>query len=224
MSDESEDPFPGDSFPPEEPDQPEPPSENGQPPELDPEDFRNRFVTMTLLFEACLALLGLVFGSWSNISWQPLVIVERRAILLGVGGGVGLFLTHLVLLYPGGDANPLYRYVFKPFKESLLTKIPSLHVEDMIFIAVLSGIGEEILFRGWLQTQFGIVVASVLFGLIHIWGKEGIGYGLYAIGMGFVLGYLFQYTGSLWAPTLAHAINNFLGLLALEKDFMPGDL
>lgn len=215
-----DDPFPGESFPPEEPDN----SDDNEPPELDEEQFRNQFVTMTLLFEACLALLGLVAGAWSGLAWQPMIELDRRSVLIGLAGGAGLFCTHLVVLYPGGEANPFYRYIFKPFKESLLTKIPSLHVEDMIFIAVLSGLGEEILFRGWLQTQFGIVIASVLFGLIHIWGKEGIGYGLYAIGMGFVLGYLFQYTGSLWAPALAHALNNFLGLYALEKEFMPGDL
>lgn len=220
MSPDPENPFPdnGDSFPPEEP---EPGS--GEPSPENEEDFRNRFVTMTLLFEACLALIGLVFGSWVELAWQPLVRLDLRALLIGTAGGVGLFFTHLILMYPGTDVNPIFRYVFKPFKESLLTKIPSLHVEDMVFIAILSGIGEEILFRGWLQTQFGIVVASVLFGLIHIWGKEGIGYGIYAIGMGFVLGYLFQYTGSLWAPVMAHAVNNFLGLLALEKDFMPGN-
>ncbi|MFB6346711.1 MAG: lysostaphin resistance A-like protein [bacterium] len=218
MTNESEDPFSGGSFPPEEPD-PE-----DEPDLADEGDFRNRFVTITLLFEACLALLGLAFGTWSGVAWKPLIVLNPDAIFVGLAGGVGLFLTHLLLLYPGGESNPLYRYIFKPFKESLLSRIPSLDVEDIIFISVLSGLGEEILFRGWLQMEFGIVLASVLFGLIHIWGKEGIGYGIYAIGMGFVLGYLFQYTGyNLWAPVTAHAVNNFLGLLAIEMKFTPGE-
>jgi membrane protease YdiL (CAAX protease family) len=185
----------------------------------------DRFVTLTLLFEGSLAILGLLGGHWSGIHWPAQAEPRLRPVLLGIGGGVGLFFLHLLLFFPGGESNPFYRYIYKPFKEGLLTKLPEFSLEDIIFIAVMSGIGEEILFRGWIQTQLGIIVASVLFGLIHIWGKEGIGYGLYAVGMGFILGYLYQFTGTpgnLWAPVLAHAVNNFLGLYALQADYLPG--
>jgi membrane protease YdiL (CAAX protease family) len=201
------------------------PQENGGEEEPPLQSSPNRFVTLTLFFEGSLAIVGLLGGHWSGIHWPSLAEPRLRPVLLGIGGGVGLFLLHLLLFFPGGEWNPFYRYIYKPFKEGLLTKLPEFSLEDIIFIAVMSGIGEEILFRGWIQTQLGIIVASVLFGLIHIWGKEGIGYGLYAVGMGFILGYLYQFTGTpgnLWAPVLAHAVNNFLGLYALQADYLPG--
>lgn len=191
--------------------------ENGDP----LEDAPDRFVTLTLFFEGSLALLGLLGGAWSGLQWKLLAQPALRPMLIGTGGGIALFFFHLILFFPGGDMNPFYRYIYKPFKESLLSRLPDFTIEDIIFIAIMSGIGEEILFRGWIQYELGIVVASILFGLIHIWGKEGIGYGLYAIGMGFVLGYLYNYTGNLWAPVLAHTVNNFLGLFALQSDYLP---
>lgn len=209
-------------------------SENHEPPEEEhseqenPEDLdelgtsSNRFVTLTLIFEGSLAVVGLVGGAWSGLAWGPRIKPMTQPILLGLGGGVALFLMHLLLFFPGGEMNPFYRYIYKPFKENLLSRLPEFSLEDIIFIAVMSGIGEEILFRGWIQTYMGIVTASILFGLIHIWGKEGIGYGVYAVGMGFILGYLYSYTGNLWAPVLAHTVNNFLGLYALEAEYLPG--
>lgn len=204
--------FNGDGGSPE-PGEPEDPESAGNP--------ADRFVTLTLFFEGTLALIGLAGGAWSGLPWAAFVRPDLRSILIGAAGGVGLFLMHLILFFPGGERNPFYRYIYKPFRDNLLVRLPSFTVEDILFISIMSGLGEEILFRGWIQTQLGIVVASVLFGLIHIWGKEGIGYGIYAIGMGFLLGYLFQFTGSLWAPVLAHTINNFIGLYALEADFLP---
>ena len=86
----------------------------------------------------------------------------------------------------------------------------------LVGLAVASGVGEEMLFRGWLQAEVGLVGASVLFGAAHVWGREGWPYGLYAAVMGAGLGGLLIVTGSLWAPILAHGLNNLLGFLALR--------
>jgi membrane protease YdiL (CAAX protease family) len=89
-----------------------------------------------------------------------------------------------------------------------------------VLLALASGIGEEVLFRGWLQAEVGLVAASLLFGAAHVWGRETWPYGLYAAGMGGVLGGLLMVTGSLWAPVLAHALNNLLGFLALRDGWL----
>lgn len=181
-----------------------------------------QFVLLTVLFEGCLGLVGLVVGRWGGLDWEAMLQFDQGPLLVGVVGGLGLFGLHLLLLFPGGERNPLYRSVFKPLRKILLSQLPELPLDHIVLVSAMSGMGEEILFRGWLQTEAGIVVASVLFGIIHIWGKEGIPYGLYAIGMGFVLGGLFEYTGqNLWAPALAHTINNLLALLALRYGWFP---
>jgi len=82
---------------------------------------------------------------------------------------------------------------------------------------------QELFFRGWLQPRFqvglgrwpGLVVASVSFALWHlcpafeqaqivpvasIWGM------LFTTGMGLLFGYVFQRTGNIVAPWLAHVL------------------
>lgn len=70
--------------------------------------------------------------------------------------------------------------------------------------------------------EAGILPASLLFGAAHVWGPRALPYGLYAAGMGVVLGGLFAYTShGLWAPIVAHAVNNLVGLWALARDWLP---
>ncbi|MFO8098965.1 MAG: CPBP family glutamic-type intramembrane protease, partial [Salinibacter sp.] len=74
---------------------------------------------------------------------------------------------------------------------------------------------------GWLQAEVGLVGASLLFGAAHVWSREALPYGLYAAAMGGLLGGLLVVTHSLWAPILAHALNNVLGFWALKNEWLP---
>ena len=56
-----------------------------------------------------------------------------------------------------------------------------------------------------MQSEFGMVVASVLFGLAHIGGRSSVVFGLWVVVMGFGLGWLAHATGGLLAPVVAHA-------------------
>jgi membrane protease YdiL (CAAX protease family) len=184
--------------------------------------FANQLTTIIIVLEGLLGVGGILIGSWVGIEWSELIIPEPRAIAYGVLTGVGLVALHAILLFPGGDWNPLRRWIFDPFAETFLERMKLLSLEDILLISILSGTAEELLFRGWLQTEVNIVVASVVFGIIHIWGKDGIPYGLYAIGIGFVLGGAYWYTGNLWTPVIAHVLNNLFGLVANKYDWIPG--
>ena len=84
---------------------------------------------------------------------------------------------------------------------------------NVIMIAMLPAIGEELLFRGLLQRLFNdwfknihiaIVVAGFLFGAMHL-QFYGI---LPRMALGVLFGYLFYWSGSLWLPIFAHFLNN----------------
>lgn len=196
------------------PDRPSPP---------EAQSLTNRFVTITLGLEGLLAVVGVAGGSLSGVGWARLLSLEPTPWAIGVGAGVGLALLNGFLLLAGGEANPLYRWIFRPFRRALLQRLPPLSWEDIVLISVMSGLAEEILFRGWLQTTLGWIPASLLFGAVHVWGREGVGYGLYATVLGAALGGLMTVTGSLWAPVLAHGVNNFLGLAAVKTGWLPPD-
>lgn len=84
---------------------------------------------------------------------------------------------------------------------------------NMVMIAVLPAIGEELLFRGILQKLFagwfrnihlGILIAAILFSAMHV---QFYGF-IPRLALGMLLGYLFFWSGSVWLPIIAHFINN----------------
>jgi len=83
----------------------------------------------------------------------------------------------------------------------------------LIVIAVIPAIGEELLFRGYLQQKIGkwlknphtaIVITAFLFSAIHL-DVQGI---IPRFVLGVLLGYLYYWSKSLWLPILAHFVNN----------------
>lgn len=84
---------------------------------------------------------------------------------------------------------------------------------NLIVIALIPAIGEELTFRGVIQQglikgvrnpHVGIFLASGIFSFIHLQF-----YGFFPrMFLGLLLGYLFYYSGSLWVPILMHFVNN----------------
>jgi CAAX protease family protein len=89
---------------------------------------------------------------------------------------------------------------------------------SLILISVFSGVGEETFFRGAVQQEFGIVVASLLFGLVHVGpDRRFLLWTLWAVLAGFLFGGLYDLTGGLLAPILAHAAHNAATLLLWKR-------
>ena len=84
--------------------------------------------------------------------------------------------------------------------------------------AAASAIGEEVLFRGTLLPLIGLFPQAMLFGLMHMGpGKEMRFWPFYAALMGVALGLLYQASGSLLAPVVAHFTVNYFGLSSLRQ-------
>jgi len=88
---------------------------------------------------------------------------------------------------------------------------------NLLVLAIIPAIGEELLFRGYLQQTFAkwfgkphvaIIVTALLFSAIHM-QLQGF---LPRLALGLVLGYLFYWSGSLWLPIIAHFINNAMAI------------
>ena len=95
---------------------------------------------------------------------------------------------------------------------------------------LVAPLAEELLFRGLLyrlaRRTWGAwpaaVVSSLVFGLIH--GEPWYLFGL--IGLGLILAYLYEATGSLLAPVIAHALHNAVSLYLMldQPDQLAEDL
>ena len=95
---------------------------------------------------------------------------------------------------------------------------------EIAFIALLSGIGEEYLFRGALQERFGIWIATAVFAVIH-WpvNRNFRPWPVLAGVVGLGLGFLKEWTDSLIAPALAHALINYVNLRRIVSKFRTWD-
>ena len=93
---------------------------------------------------------------------------------------------------------------------------------QILLVAGLSSLGEELLFRGLLTPWIGVVPAAVLFGLAHqMKGPSRWVWAGWATVVGLGLGSIFALTGSLVGPLLAHAVVNGVNLAYL-RDHDPG--
>jgi hypothetical protein len=91
-------------------------------------------------------------------------------------------------------------------------------VVECVVLALASGIAEEAFFRGALQPHVGLVAASVIFGAVHfVPRREFLPWTAFAIAAGFLLGWLFEHSGNLVAPVVAHATINAVNLWLLSN-------
>jgi membrane protease YdiL (CAAX protease family) len=99
----------------------------------------------------------------------------------------------------------------------LAALVGPIGVLDALLLATLSGLGEELFFRGALQPRVGLVAASLLFAAMHFVPRRGLWpWAGFALVMGFTFGLLFEWTGNLIAPVVAHALINGVNLPLLE--------
>jgi len=91
--------------------------------------------------------------------------------------------------------------------ERIFAARPVWHIAVISFVVAIC---EELLFRGAVQYAIGPYWTSIVFAAIHVrylrhWIPTGL---VFAISYG--LGWLLDYTGTLWAPILAHFLVDFV--------------
>src|SRR3989454_3278679 len=169
---------------------------------------------------ASAVLLG-VAALWSAVRGLDLVAAVRpslAALAVGAACGLGLAASLPLVTAPWAHRMLLLRGLRRAW-DSLETDLgPSLGVREGLVLALCSAVSEELLFRGVLQREVGIVAASAVFGLLH---PLGIAYVLWAATVGAGLGALFVLTGSLAAPVAAHGIYNLLAPVHLRGRSNP---
>jgi membrane protease YdiL (CAAX protease family) len=175
--------------------------------------------------EGGLAVLAIVIAWFTGISLRDMFVFETFPLLIAV-----------VCTFP---MLVLCRFIYMlPFKMVEFTRrfLQSIHrdfirhctVTQLLLVAIMSGIGEELLFRGILQTAitnafgggtwglaFGIGLTSLLFGLAHPINKL---YVFLCFVIGIYLGLFFAWTdNNLVVPIIIHALYNFVIFLAMPQ-------
>ena len=115
-----------------------------------------------------------------------------------------------------------YRWARRLHREFKGLLGPLDHLEILVYAAT-AAFAEEMFFRGAMQAQLGIVLASVIFGLAHVAITRRLWlWPLEAMLMGFCFGGLFYLFGDLTAPIAAHFAINYQNLHFINR-YDPAD-
>ena len=85
--------------------------------------------------------------------------------------------------------------------------------QQILILSLAAGFAEEMLFRGFLQPLWGILISSIIFAALHAVSKLYIAV---AFLMSVIMGLLYTWTGNLAAPVVAHFVYDF-SIMALLK-------
>ena len=86
----------------------------------------------------------------------------------------------------------------------------SLNAGQIFLLATVIGVSEEFLFRGVIHTELGYIVASSIFALVHVRYLSKPVLLVSVILLSFLIGYMYEITGNLLVPIVAHIWIDFL--------------
>lgn len=92
----------------------------------------------------------------------------------------------------------------------------ALSICHIFWLTLFIALVEEVLFRGVLQSHFGLVIASLLFALLHVRYLHKFLLFAVTVGLSFLLGVVFFYTQNLWITIFAHFLIDFVSGTALH--------
>lgn len=176
-------------------------------------------ITFAVFFEGGLAPLSLFLGWWlghnplAQFAWTLLDVLWGGLATLPM---VGLFLV--IFRWPLGPLQNIKSFC----EDELVPLLAGSSWSDMALIAISAGVGEEMLFRGviqtsladWLGTAWGLGLSSLFFGLLHpISGP----YILLTVLVGLYFGGMFLLTGNLLTAMVMHILYDFALMAYLLK-------
>ncbi len=179
------------------------------------------FFKSACVFEASLILVAVGLGWIASINPFENIHFSEMALVYGVIGTMPLFLMFLALEKIQGES------VVKIKNLLLNTLGPGLHRyhwTDLLILASIAGVSEELLFRGviqpWIENSWGatagLIASNILFGLVHAVTPL---YAVLAMLVGIYLGLSLTYGGetNLLVPIIIHGFYDFLAFVVLMR-------
>ncbi len=176
----------------------------------------NRYIVPIATLATLATSVGVVVGAFRK---QAARCIGLRGMTVTQTGLVLLSALPLALL--ASEVTNCASHLF-PHISMDLFGVFSQQPWPLVFVAAcfFPGLGEELFFRGFLSrglvahhgVRHGTLMASFLFGAIHLHPVQACG----AFALGIALQFVFLETGSLWGAVLLHTANNTLAFVAMK--------
>lgn len=172
---------------------------------------RTQILGVMAITALILLIIAKVWQKLGSVQILPLQL-DLKTLVLGLIVALGITICSAIIyrIWPSyrRSANYYLELVIKP-----------LMWPDLIWLGLLPGLSEELLFRGVMLpaiglNMLGLIVSSLAFGVLHLSGENQWSYVVWATIIGGILGYIAIITGNLAIPIIAHILTNFIsGLL-----------
>ncbi len=179
--------------------------------------FLESFITSysTIVFSIFFSLLAFFYILYKTNSIEFAVknlglnrkMITPKNILIGLS----LFVIMLIVEFGISAFSQVTHIALPTNVQQVLSGLP---IYFFVFTFLIAPINEEIFFRGFLVNRIGIIPSALLFALLHF-GYASISEFVAALIFGFVAGYVFKKTGSLYTTIIAHILLNMLTIVAL---------
>jgi CAAX protease family protein len=126
-----------------------------------------------------------------------------QIILWGGIAGVAVVLLDLLLM----KLLPSHYYDDGGLNERIFR---NRSISQIAFIAAIVAVPEELLFRGMIQTHFGLISASIIFAIVHYRYLFNWYLFLNVIGLSFFIGYVYLQTNNILVTIVMHFLIDFL--------------
>ena len=193
-----------------------------------------------------------MFGKYGESALMELLMLAFMVIVLLLSGNGYVFTDNKKGFFKSlALALPMFLFTLLFFGLSVINlfteKFNAFNFIGLIFLCALVGLAEEFLCRAWLQNEFierfsqkkkgiilSIVVASIVFGLMHITNLFTTPQGavdtmlqiLQAVASGFMFGCIYYRTKNIWSVAFIHGFFDFSLMLTevnLIKDCVSGE-
>lgn len=178
---------------------------------------RSKIIKLAALAEGGALVISLLLAAIYNIKLFPLSERPLYDLLAGTAAAAPPFLLFLFSVSKTAEKLPLLGSLRKKVLIEIRPFFSGCKLIDLVMIALLAGFAEEFLFRGVLQAKFGIVAASIVFGLFHAVSPA---YVIAATIMGLYIGVSFQMSGGLLVPVQIHFVYDLAALIYIRY-FVP---
>jgi membrane protease YdiL (CAAX protease family) len=184
---------------------------------------RNNGFAMAVVIEGGLALVAVVLAWLFSIPLRDQLPATNNGLVFAIARGVLVTAPMLaVFFWLVQSSRATLRRLREQVEWLIGEMFPAATLGQFALVALLAGVGEELLFRGvvqWLISEWtnpivGLIVASVLFGLLHALSKL---YFVLATAIGLLFGWLVFAYNDLVAPMVAHSLYDFIALTYLHR-------
>lgn len=158
----------------------------------------NVWLTQAIVIFAAF-LLGLFwFDDWASF-WRLFQFEDHRIVTIGITAGIAIVLLDLLMMkwlpasfYDDGGIN---QRIFQ-----------SISIPHVILLSLAVAVCEELLFRGVIQTNTNLWVASLIFALVHYRYLFNLFLFCNVTLLSFFIGFIYDQTGNLLVTITAHFI------------------